>query len=290
MGEDLTVKLYSDYLATKALLDTVRPRCELAQTFMLHYTNIVETDRHLTFARQMDRAVQDVKITAITGILSLGVGFALSAVRSLGATAHSLARTRELIARMPPPTGVVSSVMQWAIRTPSLGPLQGIIGPSVLTGQSGAFIYHRVLNAMSLMAGATAGAAMGGTWSRLGAAEVRDVFAAAERACESVFMHMDPAIRTLLQLTDPEVFAIDTALQQSIAGELRKRYPEVEAEQLRVLTARTMQVVWLDMYRKLEQHRIGLFCEEAGLLRKLASATPASGGRTLSPGPSPTAY
>lgn len=290
MGEDLTVKLYSDYLATKALLDTVKPRCELTQTFMLHYTNIVETDRHVAFARQMDRAVQDVKITAITGILSLGVGFALSAVRSLGATAHSIARTRELIARMPPPTGVVSSAMQWAIRTPSLGPLQGIIGPSVLTGQSGAFIYHRVLNAMSLMAGAFSGAAMGGTWSRLGAAEVRDVFAGAERAYESVFLHMDPAVRTLLQLTNPEVFAIDTALQQAIAGELQKRYPEVEAEQLRVLTARTMQVVWLDMYRTLEEHSIRLVIQEAALRKRLTSANPAAGGRILSPAPGPTAY
>lgn len=123
MGEDPTVKPYSDHLATKALLDTVEPRCHLAQTFRVHYPNIVETDRHVTFARQMDRAIQDVKMTAITGILSLDVGFALSAVRSLGATAQSLARTRELIARMPPPTGVVSSVVQWAIRVPSPGPL-----------------------------------------------------------------------------------------------------------------------------------------------------------------------
>ena len=30
---------------------------------------------------------------------------------------------RELIARMPPPTGVLSSVVQWAIRVPSPGPL-----------------------------------------------------------------------------------------------------------------------------------------------------------------------
>lgn len=289
MGGTPVADAYADFLATKALLETVQPRHDLVQAFMLHYTNIVEGDRLTAHARQMDQAVHDVKAAVVTGILGLGVGFALSAARTLGAAAQSLARTRELISRMPPPTGILSRATQWAIRNPSWGQLQGIIGPSALTGQSGAFAYHRCLNALSLMAGATAGAAMGGSWSSLGRSELSAVFGAAERKYQAVFLRMDPAVQTLLQLSNADLFELDAALRSGVAGELEKKHPKLDVETLRVLVARTLQLVWLDVYRKLEPLVPRLNCELAGA-RQQMSRPRGSGGASYSPGPDPSAY
>ncbi len=59
---------------------------------MCHYANIVETDRAAKIARNCDKAIRDVAVTAITSVASFGAGFAFTKLASMAITSRAVAQ------------------------------------------------------------------------------------------------------------------------------------------------------------------------------------------------------
>src|SRR5687768_5548411 len=51
-----------------------------SQLLMVHYANIVETERSVQLSQRMDKAIHDIVVTAATGVASLGVCTVMTAI------------------------------------------------------------------------------------------------------------------------------------------------------------------------------------------------------------------
>lgn len=276
-------------LALRGLINNVQTRRELAQTLMLHYANILETNRHAAFAQRMDQAAREIKITAITGIVTLIGGAAVAAARSSGATIVSVSRTRALIDGLPAPQTALQRLTSFAMRWPSAGPLQGIVSRTSSFGMPGGIWEFAAFQMMRSMADWMARRTLEDNWKSIGFRESQALFSKHMQYTQRFYLQLDHQLRTLLAMEPKQLLKIDDALRAKVAEIIVRNHPKLSPAEESALAANSLQYVWLDIYRQLDLVYCRLQGQLTVLSRRLNAYRPGVGAELKGAAPGPRA-